>query len=187
MEIMTKNNNNLVWLDMEMTGLDPVNDKIIEIAVIVTDPNLEILSEAPVFVIKQDNSLLQNMDAWNTNTHSKSGLIEKVKHSTTSEKDAEDQLINFLKPYVDKNKSPMCGNTICQDRRFMANYMPKLEAYFHYRNLDVSVFKELAKRWRPELIGKFKKSAKHEALADIKESIEELKFYREHFLKIPND
>ena len=127
------------------------------------------------------------MDAWNTNTHSKSGLIEKVKHSTTSEKDAEDQLINFLKPYVDKNKSPMCGNTICQDRRFMANYMPKLEAYFHYRNLDVSVFKELAKRWRPELIGKFKKSAKHEALADIKESIEELKFYREHFLKIPND
>ncbi|MFZ8988338.1 MAG: oligoribonuclease [Methylophilaceae bacterium] len=184
---MTKNNNNLVWLDMEMTGLDPVNDKIIEIAVIVTDPNLEILSEAPVFVIKQDDSLLQNMDAWNTNTHSKSGLIEKVKHSTTSEKDAEDQLINFLKPYVDKNKSPMCGNTICQDRRFMANYMPKLEAYFHYRNLDVSVFKELAKRWRPELIGKFKKSAKHEALADIKESIEELKFYREHFLKIPND
>jgi oligoribonuclease len=187
MEIMTKNNNNLVWLDMEMTGLDPVNDKIIEIAVIVTDPNLEILSEAPVFVIKQDDLLLQNMDAWNTNTHSKSGLIEKVKHSTTTEKDAEDQLINFLKPYVDKNKSPMCGNTICQDRRFMANYMPKLEAYFHYRNLDVSVFKELAKRWRPELIGKFKKSAKHEALADIKESIEELKFYREHFLKIPND
>ncbi|MGA0976624.1 MAG: oligoribonuclease [Methylophilaceae bacterium] len=184
---MTKNNNNLVWLDMEMTGLDPVNDKIIEIAVIITDPNLEILSEAPVFVIKQDDSLLQNMDAWNTNTHSKSGLIEKVKHSTTTEKDAEDQLINFLKPYVDKNKSPMCGNTICQDRRFMANYMPKLEAYFHYRNLDVSVFKELAKRWRPELIGKFKKSAKHEALADIKESIEELKFYREHFLKIPND
>ena len=187
MEIMTKNNNNLVWLDMEMTGLDPVNDKIIEIAVIITDPNLEILSEAPVFVIKQDNSLLQNMDAWNTNTHSKSGLIEKVKHSTTSEKDAEDQLINFLKPYVDKNKSPMCGNTICQDRRFMANYMPKLETYFHYRNLDVSVFKELAKRWRPELIGKFKKTAKHEALADIKESIEELKFYREHFLKMPND
>lgn len=184
---MTKNNNNLVWLDMEMTGLDPVNDKIIEIAVIVTDPNLEILSEAPVFVIKQDDLLLQNMDAWNTSTHSKSGLIEKVKHSTTTEKDAEDQLINFLKPYVDKNKSPMCGNTICQDRRFMANYMPKLEAYFHYRNLDVSVFKELAKRWRPELIGKFKKSAKHEALADIKESIEELKFYREHFLKIPND
>ena len=184
---MTKNNNNLVWLDMEMTGLNPVNDKIIEIAVIVTDPNLEILSEAPVFVIKQDDLLLQNMDAWNTSTHSKSGLIEKVKHSTTTEKDAEDQLINFLKPYVDKNKSPMCGNTICQDRRFMANYMPKLEAYFHYRNLDVSVFKELAKRWRPELIGKFKKSAKHEALADIKESIEELKFYREHFLKIPND
>ena len=187
MEIMTKNNNNLVWLDMEMTGLDPVNDKIIEIAVIITDPNLEILSEAPVFVIKQDDSLLKNMDAWNTNTHSKSGLIEKVKHSTTTEKDAEDQLINFLRPYVDKNKSPMCGNTICQDRRFMANYMPKLEAYFHYRNLDVSVFKELAKRWRPELIGKFKKSAKHEALADIRESIEELKFYREHFLKIPND
>lgn len=184
---MTKNNNNLVWLDMEMTGLNPVNDKIIEIAVIVTDPNLEILSEAPVFVIKQDDLLLQNMDAWNTSTHSKSGLIEKVKHSTTTEKDAEDQLINFLKPYVDKNKSPMCGNTICQDRRFMANYMPKLEAYFHYRNLDVSVFKELAKRWRPELIGKFKKSAKHEALADIRESIEELKFYREHFLKIPND
>jgi oligoribonuclease len=187
MKIMTKNNNNLVWLDMEMTGLDPVNDKIIEIAVIVTDPNLEILSEAPVFVIKQDDSLLKNMDVWNTNTHSKSGLIEKIKLSTTTEQDVEDQLIDFLKPFVDKNKSPMCGNTICQDRRFMANYMPKLETYFHYRNLDVSVFKELAKRWRPELIGKFKKTAKHEALADIKESIEELKFYREHFLKMPND
>jgi oligoribonuclease len=187
MEIMTKNNNNLVWVDMEMTGLNPGTDKIIEVAVIVTDPHLEIIAEAPVYVIKQSSELLDSMDAWNTNTHSKSGLIDKVKQSQTTEDVAERELIGFLSQYVDKNKSPMCGNSICQDRRFMANYMPQLESYFHYRNLDVSVFKELAKRWKPSLLGKFKKSAKHEALADIKESIEELRYYREHFLKFDSE
>ena len=152
MEIMTKNNNNLVWIDMEMTGLNPGTDKIIEVAVIVTDPHLEIIAEAPVYVIKQSSELLDSMDAWNTNTHSKSGLIDKVKQSQTTEDVAERELIGFLSQYVDKNKSPMCGNSICQDRRFMANYMPQLESYFHYRNLDVSVFKELAKRWKPSLL-----------------------------------
>jgi len=184
MEIMTKDNNNLIWLDMEMTGLSPENDRIIEVAVIVTDPNLNVLSEAPTYVIKQPDEILNSMDAWNTNTHTKSGLVEKVKNSEYNEADVEKALINFLMPFVDKNKSPMCGNTICQDRRFMANYMPKLEAYFHYRNLDVSVFKELAKRWKPSLIQGFKKSAKHEALEDIRESIEELKYYRENFLRL---
>lgn len=187
MEIMTKHNNNLIWIDMEMTGLNPATDKIIEVAVIVTDPYLEVIAEAPVYVIKQSNELLDSMDAWNTNTHSKSGLIDKVKQSDITEDVAELELINFLSRYVDKNKSPMCGNSICQDRRFMANYMPQLESYFHYRNLDVSVFKELAKRWKTSLLGQFKKSAKHEALADIKESIEELKFYREHFLRLGSE
>lgn len=187
MEIMTKNNNNLIWIDMEMTGLNPKSDKIIEVAIIVTDPYLEIIAEAPVFVIKQSNEILDSMDAWNTNTHSKSGLIDKVKQSQITEDDAERELIAFLNQYVDKKKSPMCGNSICQDRRFLANYMPNLESYFHYRNLDVSVFKELAKRWRTSLLSKFKKAAKHEALADIQESIEELKFYRKHFLKFDNE
>ncbi|MES2105596.1 MAG: oligoribonuclease [Pseudomonadota bacterium] len=174
---------NLVWLDMEMTGLDPDTDRIIEVAVVVTDSQLNILGEGPVFAIHQPDEVLDKMDAWNKGTHGRSGLIERVKTSTVSEADAEVALIEFLKKYVPAGKSPMCGNTICQDRRFMARGMPKLEAFFHYRNLDVSTLKELCKRWKPELASGFKKHQKHTALADIIESIEELKYYREHFIK----
>ncbi len=181
---MSKNHNNLIWLDMEMTGLNPQTDKILEIAVIVTDPFLTILEEGPIVVVKQSDEVLAKMDSWNQSTHGKSGLIEKVKNSVVTEDAATQQILGFVSKYVDKNKSPMCGNSICQDRRFMALNMPALEEYFHYRNLDVSVFKELAKRWKPELISGFKKGGKHEAMADIKESIEELKYYREHFIKI---
>ena len=185
MEIMmSKNHNNLIWLDMEMTGLNSQTDKILEIAVIITDPFLKILEEGPIVVIKQSDEALAKMDSWNQSTHGKSGLIEKVKNSTVTEHLAAKQLLDFISKHVDKKKSPMCGNSICQDRRFMALNMPELENYFHYRNLDVSVFKELAKRWKPELISGFKKGGKHEAMADIKESIEELKYYREHFIKI---
>jgi|TARA_B110000238_G_scaffold67554_1_gene74078 oligoribonuclease len=185
MEIMmSKSNDNLIWLDMEMSGLNTETDKILEIAVIVTDPFLKILGESPVLVINQSNDVLAKMDSWNQSTHGKSGLIEKVKNSKTNEDGATHQLLEFISKYVGKNKSPMCGNSICQDRRFMAKHMPNLESYFHYRNLDVSVFKELAKRWKPELIEGFKKKGKHEALADILESIEELKYYREHFIKV---
>lgn len=168
---------------MEMTGLDPDTDRIIEVAVVVTDSELNILAEGPVFAIHQADEIMDGMDAWNKGTHGRSGLIERVKTSTTSESDAELALIEFLKPYVQSGKSPMCGNTICQDRRFMARGMPKLEAYFHYRNLDVSTLKELCKRWKPELASGFKKHQKHTALADILESIEELRYYREHFIK----
>ena len=182
--MMSKSNDNLIWLDMEMSGLNTETDKILEIAVIVTDPFLKILGESPVLVINQSDDVLAKMDSWNQSTHGKSGLIEKVKNSKTNEDGATHQLLEFISKYVGKNKSPMCGNSICQDRRFMAKHMPNLESYFHYRNLDVSVFKELAKRWKPELIEGFKKKGKHEALADILESIEELKYYREHFIKV---
>lgn len=175
---------NLVWVDMEMTGLNPDTDRIIEVAVVVTDPNLNVLAEGPVFAIHQPNEVLDGMDAWNKGTHGRSGLIDRVKASTISEADAESAIIAFLKHFVPAGKSPMCGNSICQDRRFMARGMPKLEAFFHYRNLDVSTLKELCRRWKPELASGFKKHQKHTALADIIESIEELKYYREHFIKL---
>jgi len=182
-EPLRPNEFNLVWVDMEMTGLDPDKDRIIEIAVIVTDSNLNILGEGPVFAIHQPDQILDGMDAWNKGTHGRSGLIERVKASSATETDAETALIDFLKRYVPSGKSPMCGNSICQDRRFMARGMPKLEAFFHYRNLDVSTLKELCRRWKPELVNGFKKHQMHTALADITESIEELRYYREHFIK----
>ena len=175
---------NLIWCDMEMTGLDPDTDRIIEIAVVVTDSELNILAEGPVFAIHQPDEIMNGMDAWNKGTHGRSGLIERVKNSTVTEADAEAALIEFLKQYVPAGKSPMSGNSICQDRRFMVRGMPKLEAFFHYRNLDVSTLKELCKRWKPELASGFKKHQKHTALADIIESVEELRYYREHFIKV---
>lgn len=175
---------NLIWVDLEMTGLDPEKDRIIEVALVVTDPDLNVLGEAPVFAIHQSDEILNGMDAWNRGTHGRSGLIDRVRASNVTEAMAEDALIEFLVQYVPKGKSPMCGNTICQDRRFMAKTMPKLEAYFHYRNLDVSTLKEIARRWKPELVDGFKKMQKHTALADILESIEELRYYREHFIRI---
>lgn len=174
---------NLVWVDMEMTGLSPDTDRIIEVAVVVTDPDLNVIAEGPVFAIHQADEVLDAMDSWNKGTHGRSGLIDRVKSSTVSEAQAEEELIAFMKKYVPSGKSPMCGNSICQDRRFMARSMPKLEAFFHYRNLDVSTIKELCRRWKPELISGFKKQQKHTALADIVESIEELRYYREHFIK----
>ena len=173
---------NLVWVDMEMTGLDPDRDRVIEIAAIVTDPNLNVLAEGPVFVIHQPDEVLDAMDAWNKGTHGRSGLIERVKASTVTEAQAADEMVAFLKQYVPAGKSPMCGNSICQDRRFMARHMPTLETFFHYRNVDVSTLKELCRRWRPELIAGFKKHQLHTALADIRESVEELRYYRQHFM-----
>ena len=181
---MSSSDDNLIWLDMEMSGLNTETDKVLEVATVVTDPDLNIIAEGPVIVIHQSDEILNAMDAWNQSTHSKSGLIEKVKLSSFDEAYAEETTIEFLKKHIAPNKSPMCGNSICQDRRFMAKHMPSLENYFHYRNLDVSVFKELSRRWSPSLYQGFKKSSKHEALSDIYESIEELKYYREHFLKL---
>lgn len=175
---------NLAWIDLEMTGLDPARDRIIEIAVIVTDPHLGQRTAGPVFAIHQSDAVLDGMDAWNKGTHGKSGLIDKVRASTLDEAAAEAQLLAFLVAYVPKNTTPMCGNSIGQDRRFLVKYMPKLEAFFHYRNLDVSTLKELAKRWRPEVASAFKKQQSHTALADVNESIDELVHYREHFLKM---
>jgi oligoribonuclease len=181
---LAKSDLNLVWLDCEMSGLDPERERLLEIAVVVTSPDLATRIEGPVLVIHQSDELLGKMDAWNKGTHGKSGLIDKVKASTLTEEAAQDQLIAFLKPYVSKGVSPMCGNTIGQDRRFLNKYMPKLEAWFHYRNLDVSTLKELSRRWKPEVYNSFKKAQKHTALADVHESIEELIHYREHFLKL---
>ena len=169
---------------MEMTGLEPDTDRIIEVAMIITDMHLNILAEGPVFAIHQSDETLDKMDAWNKGTHGRSGLIDRVKASTVSEEQAEEELIKFMKQWVPKGKAPMCGNTIGQDRRFMVRYMPKLEAFFHYRNIDVSTLKELGKRWKPEMVSGFKKHQKHTALADITESIEELRYYREHFIKL---
>lgn len=181
-EVSNKSSDNLIWLDMEMSGLLPDSDRILELAAVVTDAELNVLGESPVLVIHQSDAVLDGMDAWNKGTHGRSGLIDKVKASTLDEAVATEQMIAFLKQYVPIGKSPMCGNSICQDRRFMARYMPDLEAYFHYRNLDVSVFKELARRWKPTIYSGFKKASRHEALADIYESIDELKYYREHFI-----
>lgn len=181
---LAKSDLNLVWLDCEMSGLDPERERLLEIAVIVTSPDLAIRVEGPVFVIHQSHEVLNKMDAWNKGTHGKSGLIEKVRASTITEEHAQEQLIAFLKPYVSKGASPMCGNTIGQDRRFLNKYMPKLEAWFHYRNVDVSTLKELSRRWKPEVLNAFKKAQKHTALADVHESIDEMLHYREHFLKL---
>jgi oligoribonuclease len=184
--LLAKSDQNLVWLDCEMTGLNPEHDRILEIAVIVTDAHLTQRIEGPVLVIHQTDELLDGMDKWNKGTHGKSGLIDKVKASRMTEDEAEKELIGFLGKYVPKSGSPMCGNTIGQDRRFLAKYMPKLEAFFHYRNLDVSTLKELAKRWAPEVHKSFKKKQRHTALADVHESIDELEHYRAHLLKLPN-
>ena len=175
---------NLVWIDLEMTGLDPVNDHIIEIAVVVTDPQVTVRVEGPVLAIHQSDAALDAMDAWNKGTHGKSGLIDRVKASAIDEAAAEAQVIAFLQQYVPKGKSPMCGNSICQDRRFLAKDMPALEAFFHYRNLDVSTLKELARRWKPVALEGFKKAQSHTALADIHESIDELLHYRQHLLAV---
>ncbi|MDF0377044.1 MULTISPECIES: oligoribonuclease [unclassified Methylophilus] len=181
---LATNQDNLIWLDMEMSGLLPDTDRILELAAVVTDAQLNVIAESPVLVIHQSDAVLDGMDAWNKGTHGRSGLIDKVKASTLDEEAATDAMLAFLKEHVPAGKSPMCGNSICQDRRFMARYMPRLESFFHYRNLDVSVFKELSRRWRPDIYAGFKKASRHEALADIYESIDELKYYREHFLNM---
>ena len=175
----------MVWLDCEMSGLDPEKDRLLEIAIVVTGPQLTPRIEGPVLVIHQSDELLAGMDAWNKGTHGRSGLIDKVKASTLSEEEAQDQLLAFLRLFVPNGASPMCGNTISQDRRFLVKYMPKLEAYFHYRNIDVSTLKELSRRWRPEVYQGFKKGQAHTALADVLESIDELEHYREHFMLAP--
>ncbi len=176
------NNNNLIWIDMEMSGLIPDSDRILEVALVVTDSQLNVVAEAPVLAVHQSDSILDNMDKWNKSTHAKSGLIDKVKASKLNEDEVEKDMIAFLQKYVPPNISPMCGNTICQDRRFLARTMPKLETYFHYRNLDVSTLKELVKRWKSDILAGLTKQGKHEALADIYDSIAELKYYREHFI-----
>jgi oligoribonuclease len=182
-----KNKQHLIWIDLEMTGLSPEHDRIIEIATIVTDKDLNILAEGPVFAIHQSDVRLHAMDAWNTKQHGKSGLTERVQLSTVTETEAESKTIAFLMQYLDKGVSPMCGNTICQDRRFLCNYMPELAAFFHYRHIDVSTLKELATRWVPTLPKAFEKQSKHLALDDIKDSIEELIYYRKHFIRLPSE
>jgi len=181
---LKKSDQNLVWLDCEMSGLDPEKERLLEIAVVVTGPNLTPRIDGPVLVIRQSDEVLNGMDAWNKGTHGRSGLIDKVKASTVDEAAAEQQLIDFISRYVPRNGSPMCGNTIGQDRRFLVKYMPRLEAFFHYRNLDVSTLKELAKRWKPAAYNAFKKQQAHTALADVHESIDELEHYRDTFLKL---
>jgi len=181
---MTQDPNALVWIDLEMTGLSPEYDRIIEIATIVTDSNLEVLAEGPVLAIRQPESLLAGMDEWNTRTHNATGLVDRVRASTVDERQAERETLRFIQNYTPRNRSPLCGNSICQDRRFLARYMRDLESYVHYRNLDVSTVKELAKRWRPALVDGFEKQGTHRALDDIRESIEELRYYRTHFLRI---
>lgn len=180
-----KNPLNLVWIDLEMTGLDTINDVIIEIATIVTDKDLNILAEGPIFAINQNNKILDGMDDWNTRQHNRSGLVDRVRNSNISSEEAELETIKFLKKFIDAGASPMCGNSICQDRRFLSREMPNLEAFFHYRNLDVSSIKELAVRWQPELLGGLKKKGAHLAMDDIKDSIAELIYYRSFFFNAP--
>ncbi len=181
---MAQDPNNLIWIDMEMSGLDPEKDRVLEIALVVTDAQLATIAEAPVLVVHQPDAVLDSMDDWNKSMHARSGLIERVKTSTVSEADAEARALVFLQQHVPPKTSPMCGNSVHQDRRFLGRYLPQLEAYFLYRNLDVSTLKELARRWKPEVMAGLTKHGKHEALADVYESIEELKYYREHLLKV---
>lgn len=181
-----QNAKNFAWLDMEMTGLNPDTDRIIEVAMIITDSDLNILAQSEVLVIHQPDSIIDHMDKWNTTTHTRTGLVDKVKASTLTEAEAEEKLLAFISEWIPEKASPMCGNSIHQDRRFMVRYMPRLEAYFHYRNLDVSTLKELARRWNPAIVKGISKKGAHQALDDIKESIEEMAYYREHFLTIPS-
>ena len=181
---MAQDQNHLLWLDMEMTGLEPDRDRIIEVAIVVTNARLETVAEGPVLAVHQPDTVLEAMDEWNRNTHGKSGLTERVRASTLTEADVEAQLLAFVEQWVPRRTSPMCGNSVCQDRRFMARYMPRLEDWFHYRNLDVSTLKELARRWRPQVYESFKKDGRHEALSDIYESIAELRHYRDTFLRL---
>ena len=181
---MAQDPSNLIWIDMEMSGLSPDNDRVLEVAIVITDAQLNVVAEGPVRVVHQPDDVFERMDSWNKSTHKKSGLIERAKAATQNETEVEAELIAFLAQHLPESTSPMCGNSICQDRRFLARHMPKLEAFFHYRNLDVSTLKELAKRWKPAIMAGFTKHGKHEALADIHESIEELKFYREKFLNL---
>ena len=181
---MAQDQNNLVWIDLEMTGLVPDSDRIIELAMLVTDAQLNLLAQSPVLVVHQPDSVLDAMDEWNRGTHARSGLTGRVRASTLDEAQVAQTALAFVRDYVPAGASPMCGNSICQDRRFLARWMPKLEEYFHYRNLDVSTLKELVRRWKPELVKGFSKEGKHEALADILESIEELKYYRRTVMNI---
>ncbi len=181
---MAQDENNLIWIDLEMTGLDPFRDQILEIATLVTDARLNVMAEGPVIAIRQPDYILQGMDEWNTNQHGKSGLIERVRASAYDEQQAERDTVAFLEQYVPAGVSPMCGNSICQDRRFLARCMPKLEAFFHYRNLDVSSLKELARRWMPAMAAEFVKESQHLAMSDIQDSIAELQFYRQRFLRL---
>ena len=181
---MAQDPGNLIWIDMEMSGLSPDNDRVLEVAIVITDAQLNVVAEGPVRVVHQPDAVFERMDSWNKSTHKKSGLIDRVKAATQNEAEVEAELIAFMAQHLPQNASPMCGNSICQDRRFLARHMPKLEAFFHYRNLDVSTLKELVKRWKPGIMAGFVKHGKHEALADIHESIEELKYYKGKFLNL---
>ena len=181
---MPQDPNRLIWIDLEMTGLRPDTDRILEVALVVTDHALEPIAQAPVYVVHQEDAVLDAMDAWNRTTHGRSGLVDRVKAATASERDVEAAALDFLREHVPAKASPMCGNSICQDRRFLARFMPALEDWFHYRNLDVSTLKELARRWKPDLQKAIPKEGRHEALADVLESIAELRHYRDHFLRI---